>query len=75
MYVFFSGLFPSQCFLSISESTFRRLGLPYRGFRRESIAKIDFPRKSFFMNFGVDCYRFVEALGAAVLIFERGKQT
>ena len=54
---FFSGLFPGH-FLSISESKFRRLGLPNRGFRMEGIAKIDFSWKSFLMNFGIDFYVF-----------------
>ena len=50
---FLSGLFPDH-FLSISESEFQRLGLPNQGVRMESIAKIDFPRKSFLMNFEVE---------------------
>ena len=35
----------------------------------EGIAKIDFSRKSFFMDVGVDLCRFLEALGAAFLFF------
>ncbi len=56
-------------FLSISDSEFRYLGLPHRGFRMESIAKIDFSLKSFLMNVGMDFCRFLEALGAVFLFF------
>ena len=41
-------------FLAISDSIFRRLGLPNRGFRMEGIAKHDFSWKSFLKNVGVD---------------------
>ena len=58
----FSGLFPSH-FLSISESTFRRLELPNRGFCMECIAKIDLSQKSFFITFTIDFYCFLKALG------------
>ena len=44
--VLFLGLFPGH-FLLISDSNFRRLGLPNRGFRTEGIAKIDVSWKSF----------------------------
>ena len=54
---------------SISESKFRRLGLPNRGFRIAGIAKIDFSWKSFSMNFGIDYYRLLRALGIVFLIF------
>ena len=64
VYVGFSGL---KCFknrflfrlvsmaflLAISDSDFRRLGLPNRRFRMEGIAKIDFSWKSFSKN-GID---------------------
>ena len=56
-------------FLLSSESTFQRSELPNRGFRMESIATIDFLWKSFLTSFGMDCYRFLEALGAVFLIF------
>ena len=49
-------------FLSTSESTFRRLGLPNRGFRMDGIAK-----KRLFMEI-VFC-RFLRALGTVFLIF------
>ena len=65
---FFTGLFPSH-FLSISETKFQGLGLPNRGFRMERIAKIDFSRKSFFIQFGVDLCRFLEAWEAVFLVF------
>ena len=48
---------------------FRRLGLPTRGFRLESIAKVDFSWKSFLMNFGIDLHRFLKALGTVFPIF------
>ena len=54
--------------LSLSASNFRRLGLPNRGFRIEGIAKIDFPGESFSLNFGMDLYCFLEALGVVSLI-------
>ena len=47
--LFGSGLFQGNFVLN-SESKFRRLGLPHRGFRKESVAKNDFPWKSFLMN-------------------------
>ena len=65
---FCSGLFPSH-FLSISELKFQRSGLPNQGFGTEDIAKNNFSRKSFLMNFGVDFCCLLEALGAVFLIF------
>ena len=55
--IFVSGL-SAVYFSSISESTFRRLALPNRGFRMEVIAAVDFSWKSFLMNFGMafDCF-------------------
>ena len=44
-----------------------------RGFRKECIAKIDFSRKSFLMNSRVHFNRFLEALGAAFLVFSAPK--
>ena len=55
-------------FLSISDSTFRRLGLPNRGFCMEGIAKMTFHRKVV-MDIGGDFFRFLKALGAAFLVF------
>ena len=70
--VLFVGLFPSF-FLSISESNFRCLGIPHRCFRMECIAKIDFAWKSFLVNFGIEFYCFLGALGAVFLIFQASK--
>ena len=49
--------------LLISESEFRRSGLPNRGFRTECIAKNEFAWISCLMNSGIDLCRFFEALG------------
>ena len=51
--ILFLGLLPGH-FLAISNSNVRRLGLPNRCSRMESIAKIDFSWKSFLKNFGID---------------------
>ena len=56
-------------FLSISASTFQRLGFSNRDFHMESIVEIDFSPTSFLMNFGIDFCCFLEALGAAFLFF------
>ena len=48
------GLVSRSLFLSSSEPKFRRWGLQHRGFCKESIAKIDFLLKSFFIHFGID---------------------
>ena len=56
-------------FLSISESKFRRLGLHVQGFHKEGIAKINFSQKSFFVDFGIEFYFFLETLGAVFLVF------
>ena len=54
--------FVSRLFsLSISESRFRRSGLPNRGFRIEGFAEIDFSWKPFVMSFGIDFCCFLEA--------------
>ena len=53
--------------LFISESTFRRLGLRSRGFRKESIAKVDFSWKSFIKNFEINF--LFDAVGSVFLIF------
>ena len=50
---FFQTCFQVIC-LSISDSSFRRLGLPHRRSRMEGIANIDFSWKSFSKNFGID---------------------
>ena len=55
-------------FLSISLSKFRRLGLPNRGVRKESIAKDDLSWKSFLMNSRVDFGSFWKALGPVFLV-------
>ena len=47
----FFGLVSMLFLSSIYESKFRRLGLPNRSFCKESLAKLDFSRKSFLMNF------------------------
>ena len=64
---------PGACFhvifLSISKSKFRRSGFPNRGFRKESIAKIDFSWKSFLIHFTIDLCHFLEALGTVFFIF------
>ena len=39
------------------------------GFRIEGIANIFGSKKAGFMDFGIDCCRFLEALGAVFLIF------
>ena len=57
-------------FVSISDSSVRRLGLQNRCFRIEGIAKFDLSWKSFLKNFGIDFDCFVDSLGAAFLIFE-----
>ena len=44
----------SESFLSISNSKFRRLGLPNCCFRMGSIANIDFSWKSILKNLGID---------------------
>ena len=50
-------------FSSLSDSEFRSLGLPTRGFRIERIAKIDFSWKSCLTDFGMAFCRFGAALG------------
>ena len=55
--------------LVISESNFRLLGVPNRGFRMEGIAKIDVSWRSFLKNFWIVLLGFVNALGAVFLIF------
>ena len=52
-FVLFLSLFLCY-FLAISDSIFRRLGLPNRGVRMEGIATIDFSWKSFLKNVGID---------------------
>ena len=66
---FLLGRVSRSLFSSISTSTFRRWGLPNRGFRKESIAKIDFPLKSFFYEFRGRFLSFVGALGAVFSCF------
>ena len=66
--VLFLGLF-LYCFLVISDSIFRRSGLPNRGFRIEVIAKIDFSWKSFSKNFWIVLLCFADALGTVFLTF------
>ena len=51
------------------ESTFGRLELLEPGFSIKGIAKTKFPEKSFFVDFGVDLFCFLDTLGAAFLIF------
>ena len=63
------GLVYRSFVLSISESKFRRLGLPNQGSYMEGIAKVDCSRKSFLMNSGIDLCRLLEALGTVFLIF------
>ena len=60
--LFFLGLFPDH-FLSISDSNFRRVGLPNHCFRIENIAKFDFSRKSFLVISGMHLYYFCGSLG------------
>ena len=67
--VFFVGLVSRSVCLSIPDSKFGRSGLPNRGFRIESIAKIDFSWKSRLMNSGIHFCCFLEALGAVFLTF------
>ena len=63
-------------FLSISESAYRRLGLPDRGLRMKGIAQIGFSRKSVFMKVGIvltglgDC--FSDFLGLENRFVNRG---
>ena len=54
---------------SISASIFRHAGLPNLRFSIECIAKVDFSWKSFLVNFGIDFYCFLYALGPVLLIF------
>ena len=61
--MFFGLVSRSFCIDFFSESEFQCLGLPNPGFRMEGIAKIDLSWKSSLMNFGMDFYRFLEALG------------
>ena len=63
------GLFPGHLLL-ISELIFRRLGFPNRRFRKECIAKINFSWKSFLVNFGIEFYSFVAALGTVFSDFK-----
>ena len=58
-------------FLHLRSLNFRRSGPQIRSFRKESIAKINFSQKSFFMNFGVDFCRLLVALGPVFLVFLR----
>ena len=55
-------MFPNYL-LSISESKFRRTGLPNRGVRFQNIAKNVFSRKSFCNDFVMAFCRFSAALG------------
>ena len=71
--MFFGGVCFQVVFLSISDSIFGRLGFQIRGFRIIGIARIDFPWKLFLMNFGIDFYCFLEALGAVFLVFQASK--
>ena len=68
-FVFFLGLFPTH-FLSISNSNFRRLGLPNRCFHMEGIANMDFFMEIVFEEFrhGFLVF-FFDALGAVFLVF------
>ena len=63
IFLFDCGCFQVTFLLSISEPDFKRWGLPSRGFRFESSAKIDFSWKSCSMNFGIEVCRFLTALG------------
>ena len=45
-------------FVTIFDSKFRRLGLLKPGVRMESIARNNFSKKAFFMDFEVDLHRF-----------------
>ena len=49
----FVGRASRTIFVSISESNFQLAGFKIRGFRMEHIAKINFPPKSFFVNFEI----------------------
>ena len=69
-FLYFCFKFVSMTFfLSISNAKFQRLGLPNQGFRMEGIVKIVFSWKSFLLKFGIDFYRFLEALGTACKVF------
>ena len=50
----------------ISECKFRRLRLPNRGFRMESIAKNAFSWTSYLINVGIGVSHFLMALGDRV---------
>ena len=63
---FFSGLFPGHFFVLNFDPKFIRLVLK-PGVRMESIAKNKLSHKSF-LSFGLDFYRFLEALGLLFLI-------
>ena len=60
-------------FLSISESNFRRLGLPNRGFRMECIAEIDLSWKSCLVNLGMEFDRFSGVFEAVSSDFDSSK--
>ena len=62
------GLFPDP-FLSISDSIFRCLGLPNRGFRMEGIATNRLFMEIVFTEFLYGLLSFFEALGTVFLIF------
>ena len=73
--LFVCGLVSRSFVLSISESTFRRLGLPNRGFRKEGIAKNDFSLEFFFYGFRGRCVSFFGGLGSRFFLVYWALQT